>query len=68
MMKVILYLYQKAKSLVSVGMPVSVLKQSDIFEKVIAMKYDVPNKNLEMFEEYMQAVDAFYDSVMESNG
>lgn len=68
MMKVILYLYQKSKSLVSVGMPVSVLKQSDIFEKVIAMKYDVPNRNLEMFDEYMKAVDAFYDSVMESNG
>lgn len=68
MMKVILYLYQKSKSLVAVGMPMSILKQNNIFEKVIAMKYDVPNKNLEKFDEYMHAVDAFYDSILESNG
>ena len=68
MMKVILYLYQKSKNLIAMGMPMSVLKESDIFEKIIAIKYDVPNNRLEMFDDYMKAVDAFYDDVMKRNG
>ena len=43
MMEIILYLYEKCRSLVNQGMPVSVLKEDNIFERVIAIKYDVPN-------------------------
>ncbi len=68
MMKIILYLYQKCKSLVAMGMPMSVLKESDIFERVIAIKYDVPNKELEKFRDYTNAVDDFYNNIMEQNG
>ena len=46
----------------------SVLKEDTIFEKVIAIKYDVPNDRLEMFDEYRKAIDAFYDKVLEKNG
>lgn len=67
MMQTILYLYEKAKALVAVNMPMSVLKSENIFEKVIAMKYDIPNDHLEKFEEYRQAIDAFYDHVLEKN-
>ena len=38
MMETILYLNTKAKALISIGMPMSVLKEDDIFEKVIAIK------------------------------
>ena len=38
MMETILYLYQKCRALVSMGMPMSILKEDNIFEKVIAMK------------------------------
>lgn len=48
-------------------MPISVLKEEDIFEKVIAIKYDVPNDKLELFDEYMKKIDAFYDRIMEKN-
>ena len=41
MMDTILYLYAKAKALVSMGMPMSVLKEDKIFDKVISIKYDV---------------------------
>lgn len=68
MMQTILYLYDRSKALVMMNMPMSVLKSEDIFEKVIAIKYDVPNDHLEKFEEYKQAIDAFYERVLEKNG
>ena len=67
MMEVILYLYKKSRSLVSMGMPVSVLKEENIFDKIISIKYDVPNERLDMFDDYKQQIDAFYDRVMERN-
>lgn len=68
MMDVILYLYKKARKLVAVGMPMSVLKAEGIFEKVIAIKYDVPNDNLQMLDFYKKDIDDFYNSVIEKNG
>ncbi len=67
MMDTILYLYQTARRLVAQGHPMSVLKSFDIFEKVIAIKYDVPNDRLDMFDEYKKKIDAFYADVLEKN-
>ena len=67
MMDIILYLYQKCRELVAKGMPMSVLKQDRIFEKVIAIKYDVPNDNLQMLDFYKQDIDDFYKAVIERN-
>ena len=60
MMDVILYLYKTSRKLVAMGMPMSVLKAEGIFEKVIAIKYDVPNDRLDMFDQYMKDIDTFY--------
>ena len=49
-------------------MPVSVLKEDNIFERIISIKYDVPNKQLEKFDQYMKDIDEFYDKVLEKNG
>ena len=67
MMETILYLYQKCRALVSMGMPMSILKEDNIFEKVIAMKYDVENDALYKFNDYKKAIDVFYDKVIEKN-
>lgn len=67
MMDVILYLYKKSRSLISMGMPMSVLKEDNIFDKVIAMKYDIPNDRLDMFDQYKKDIDTFYDAVIERN-
>ena len=67
MMEVILYLYKKARALISMGMPMSVLKEDSIFDKIISIKYDVPNDRLDMFDDYMKQIDKFYDSVVERN-
>ncbi len=67
MMELILYLYKKSRSLISMGMPMSVLKEDPIFDKVTAVKYDVPNDRLDMFDDYMKQIDRFYEDVMERN-
>lgn len=67
MMETILYLYQKARALVTQGHPMSILKEEDIFEKIIAIKYDVPNDKLEMFDDYKKKIDDFYNKVLEKN-
>ena len=68
MMELILYLNQKSKALVAMGMPMSVLKSENIFEKIIAVKYDVPNDKLEMFDDYHKSIDEFYENVLRKNG
>ena len=66
-MKVILYLYEKCRQLVEMGMPMALLREDRIFEKVIAIKYDVANQELYRFEEYQQAIDEFYQRLLETN-
>ena len=67
MMDLILYLNTKAKTLVTMGMPMSILKESNIFDRIISVKYDVPNDRLDMFDDYRKEVDRFYDEVLEKN-
>lgn len=67
MMEIILYLYRKSRSLISMGMPMSVLKEDPIFDQIIAIKYEVPNDSLELLDDYKKKIDAFYDGVMERN-
>lgn len=67
MMEVILHLYHKTKALITMNMPMSLLKEENIFERVIAIKYDVPNNNLALIDNYTKDIDAFYDRIMEKN-
>ncbi len=67
MMQVILYLYNKCKRLVAMDMPMTLLREQNIFEKIIAIKYDVPNKQLEKMDDYFNMVDAFYDHIISIN-
>ncbi len=68
MMETILYLYDKSKQLISMNMPMSVLKEEGIYEKVISIKYDVANDELYKFNDYKNMIDTFYQNVMEKNG
>lgn len=67
MMETILYLYQKSKVLISMGMPMSVLREDPIFDRVISIKYDVENSRLDKFDDYRKAIDKFYDDVIARN-
>lgn len=67
MMDVILYLYKRSRSLISMGMPMSVLKEDSIFDQIISIKYDVPNDRLDLFDHYKEQIDQFYDNVLARN-
>ncbi len=67
MMKIILYLYDKCKELIEMGMPMALLRENRIFEKIIAVKYDVANKDLYKFGEYRQMIDEFYHGLIQTN-
>ena len=68
MMDTILYLNKMCKALVQMGMPVSVLEKYDIFDKLINMKYDIPNNKPELFDQYKEDIDEFYKDVIRTNG
>jgi len=67
MMQTILYLNMKAKLLIDRNMPMSLLKQSNVFDKVITIKYDVANNELEKFDDYKIMIDEFYDHLVKTN-
>ena len=67
MMQIILYLYDKCEHLVQKGNPVSLLLKEGIFEKIIAIKFDIPNDKLEMFDDYYKMIDQFSDEVIRKN-
>lgn len=57
MMEVILYLNKRGKEFVALGKPIRLLIETGIFEKVIKMKYDVPNNNIALLDEYFNDID-----------
>ena len=57
MMKAILYLYQEAGHLISASVPISGIIRSGVFEKLVKMKYDIPNNKPELFDEYLKEID-----------
>jgi V/A-type H+-transporting ATPase subunit A len=67
MMGIILYLHEKAKDLLALGIPMNVLQAEDIFEQVTAMKYNVANGQPEKLEEYRVAIDRFYHKLYEKH-
>lgn len=67
MMEVILHLYERCKELIDKNMPMALLRESDVFEKIIAIKYDVPNKELEKFREYDEMIEEFYQHLIATN-
>ena len=63
MMKTILHLYEKGKTLIAAGKPVSGISKSGILEKLIKMKYDIHNDKPEMFDEYISEIDSVINSL-----
>ena len=57
MMKTILHLYDRTKHLVSANIPISRVLEQGLFDKLLKMKYDIPNDKLEMFDDYIREID-----------
>jgi len=67
MMDTILYLRSKCQNLLSYNMPVSLIREDGIFDKIISIKYDVANDELDKFDNYKKMIDDFYNKLIETN-
>ena len=63
MMKTILHLYEKGKALIAECKPVGGISKSGLIEKLIKIKYDIPNDRLDMFDEYIAEIDSVIASL-----
>ncbi len=57
MMKVILTLYHKSEEAILKGKPISEIMSYGLFDKLIKMKYDIPNDELSKFDEYFSHIN-----------
>ena len=63
MMEVILYLNKRCKDVISEGKTIRAVLETGIFEKVIKMKYDVPNANIGLLDDYYAMIDKAVASI-----
>ncbi|KYO65486.1 V-type ATP synthase subunit A [Thermovenabulum gondwanense] len=63
MLKVINRLYDRAFSCVKKGIPLSKVKNDDVFDQVIRMKYNYSPENSGFFEEILKKIDDYYDGI-----
>ncbi len=64
MMKTILHLYDRAKTMLPIGVPINRLSERGVFDKLTKMKYDIPNDKLEMFDDYIAEIDTVVAQLM----
>ncbi len=64
MMEIILYLYHKCRDVVAKQVPISKITGLGLFDKLVKVKYDVPNDALEMFEDYRREIDKALDPLL----
>ncbi len=58
MMHAILHLYHKCRQIVALQVPMSKLLATGLFDKLVKMKYDVPNDKIEMLDSYISEIDS----------
>ena len=56
-MQVILAFYDRAHRLVAKGIPLSEILEAGLSERIIKIKYDVPNDRMDLFDGYLQEID-----------
>jgi V/A-type H+-transporting ATPase subunit A len=65
MMTVILTLYRRARQLLAAGVPISRLAETGLYDKLIKIKYDVPNNQLELLDGYTDEINKTIDGILE---
>ena len=58
MMRLILQLYHKAKRVVALQVPISQITATGLFDKLSKMKYDIPNDDFSLFDEYSKEIES----------
>ncbi len=63
MMEVIMHLYNQSRALVAKGIPVRLISETGLFDKLVKMKYDIPNDRLDLFDSYYADIDSALRSI-----
>ena len=63
MMEVIMHLYNQSRALVAKGIPVRLITETGLFDKLVKMKYDIPNDRLDLFDSYYADIDSALRSI-----
>ena len=67
MMKVILHLNKKSKQLIDASIPIRKIKETGIFDYLVKMKYEIPNDNLSLFDNYIDKINAIFEKILEEH-
>lgn len=57
MMETILYLYHKCREVIARQVPISQIMQLGLFDRLVKIKYDVPNDKIEKLDDYRSEID-----------
>ncbi|MFZ5353807.1 MAG: V-type ATP synthase subunit A [Bacillota bacterium] len=63
MLNVIDKLYERAAEAVKHGVPISAVKNDELYYKIITMKYNVPENRLDILDSLINEIDKYYDSL-----
>lgn len=64
MMQVILHLYDRSKEVIARQIPISKIIATGLFDRLIKMKYDIPNKNPELFDTLCSDIDKAINEIL----
>ncbi len=67
MMELILHLYDKGREVAAKGIPISQLVKTGVFELATRAKYNVPNDDFSLFEQYRQQIDQAAEQTVAQN-
>lgn len=65
MMEVILYFYERAKQVIARNIPISEVMELGLSDRLIKIKYEVPNDHIELFDNYRNEIDTKLAGLME---
>ena len=63
MMQTILFLHHKAYEAIGRGVLISSIIKTGVFDKLIKMKYDIPNDKPEMFKQYQNEIETIFSEL-----
>ena len=64
MLEMIKFLYDKSSEAVHLGIPISKVKNVDLYNKVIKMKYTIPNDDLTGMGRLMTEIETYYNELI----
>ena len=68
MMEAILHYHERLKTVISAGVSLSAAVNLGYSEKLIKMKYDVPNDDLSLIDKYIAGMDADTEALIKGQG